>query len=136
MVRMKTRGKSSRHATVTWGGCKPYPKQHRIRDFICPIRLRRLVGGTHYCGAFWRQDAKIDDRLLQNTAYRFSSHLKTKTDTSLCILRGETGGTKTSAENLFSLPICVIMELTKSLLPRGRGTALAVEGACVTLSLD
>ena len=28
---------------------------------------------------------------------------------SLCILGGEIGGTKTSAENLFSLPICVIM---------------------------
>ena len=40
-----------------------------------------------------------------------------------------------SAEILFSLPICVIMELAKSLPPRGRGTALAVEGACVTLGL-
>ena len=37
-----------------------------------------------------------------------------------------------SAEDLFSLPICVIMRLTESLPPRGRGTALAVEGACVT----
>ena len=44
-------------------------------------------------------------------------------------------GTKISAENLFSLPICVIMGLTKSLPPRGRGTALVVEGACVTLGL-
>ena len=41
-----------------------------------------------------------------------------------------------SAEILFSLPICVIMVLTKSLPPRGRGTALAVEGACVILNLD
>ena len=40
-----------------------------------------------------------------------------------------------SAENLFSLPICVIMGLTKSFPLRGRGTALAVEGACVTLDL-
>ena len=40
-----------------------------------------------------------------------------------------------SAEILFSLPICGIMGLTKSLPPRGRGTALAVEGACVTLGL-
>ena len=40
-----------------------------------------------------------------------------------------------SAERLFSLPICDIMRLTKSLPPRGRGTALAVEGACVTLGL-
>ena len=55
---------------------------------------------------------------------------------SLCILSGEIGRHKTSAENLFSLPICVIMELIESLPPRGRGTALAVEGACVTLDLD
>ena len=34
---------------------------------------------------------------------------------SLCILSGEIDDTKTSAENLFSLPICVIMVLTKSL---------------------
>ena len=37
-----------------------------------------------------------------------------------------------SAKILFSLPICVIMGSAKSLPPRGRGTALAVEGACVT----
>ena len=55
---------------------------------------------------------------------------------SLCILSGELAGTKISAENLFSLPICVIMELIESLPPRGRGTALAVEGARATLSLD
>ncbi len=41
-----------------------------------------------------------------------------------------------SAENLFSLQICVIMELTKSLPPRGRWHGAAVtEGACVTLGL-
>ena len=51
------------------------------------------------------------------------------------VLNGEFASTKISAENLFSLPICVIMVLTKSLPPRGRGTALAVEGACVTLGL-
>ena len=39
---------------------------------------------------------------------------------SLCILSGEMADTKISAENLFSLPICVIMELTKSLPPGGR----------------
>ena len=44
-------------------------------------------------------------------------------------------GEKISAENLFSLQICVIMGLRKSLPPRGRGTALAVEGACVTFDL-
>ena len=37
---------------------------------------------------------------------------------SLCILSGEVGRHKTSAENLFSLPICDIMELTESLPPR------------------
>ena len=42
------------------------------------------------------------------------------TEFSLCILSGEIGGTKKSAENLFSLPICGIMELTKSLPPGGR----------------
>ena len=52
------------------------------------------------------------------------------------VLNGEFASTKISAENLFSLPIYVIMGLTKSLPPRGRGTALAVEGACVTLGLD
>ena len=61
---------------------------------------------------------------------------KEKAEPSLCILSGEIGDTKTSAENFFSLPIYVIMGLAKSLPPRGRGTALAVEGACVTLSLD
>ena len=55
---------------------------------------------------------------------------------SLCILSGEIGGTKNSAENLFSLPICVIMGLTKSLPPRGRWHGVAVtEGARVTLGL-
>ena len=40
-----------------------------------------------------------------------------------------------SAEYLFSLPICVIMGLAKSLLPRGRRNGVAVtEGACVTLN--
>ena len=39
---------------------------------------------------------------------------------SLCILSGEMTGAKISAENLFSLPICVIMKLTKSLPPGGR----------------
>ena len=34
---------------------------------------------------------------------------------SLCILSGEWAGTKKLAENLFSLPIFVIMELTESL---------------------
>ena len=34
------------------------------------------------------------------------------------VLNGEMTGTKTSAENLFSLPICGIMELTRSLPPR------------------
>ena len=34
---------------------------------------------------------------------------------SLCILSGELADTKTSAENLFSLPICDIMGLRKSL---------------------
>ena len=53
----------------------------------------------------------------------------------LCNLSGEIADTNISAENLFSLPIYVIMELTKSLPPRGRGTAIAVEGACVTLGL-
>ena len=62
--------------------------------------------------------------------------IQKRTVISLCILSGEIGGTKTSAENLFSLPICVIMELAKSLPPGGRETALAVEGARVTLSLD
>ncbi len=51
------------------------------------------------------------------------------------VLNGEFAGTKISAEGLFPLPICVIMELIESLPPRGRGTALAVEGACVTLDL-
>ena len=42
-----------------------------------------------------------------------------------------------SAEILFPLPICVIMEPTKSLPPRGRWHGVAVtEGACVTLGLD
>ena len=41
-----------------------------------------------------------------------------------------------SAEILFSLPICFIMGLTKSLPPRGRWHGIAVtEGACVTLDL-
>ena len=41
-----------------------------------------------------------------------------------------------SAGNLFSLPIYVIMWLTKSLPPRGRWHGVAVtEGACVTLDL-
>ena len=40
---------------------------------------------------------------------------------------------KISAENLFSLPICDIMELMKSLPPGGRWHGVAVtEGACVT----
>ena len=52
------------------------------------------------------------------------------------VLNGEFARTKISAENLFSLPICAIMGLTKSLPPSGRGTALAVEGACVTLGLN
>ena len=39
---------------------------------------------------------------------------------SLCILSGEMTDTKISAENLFSLPICVIMKLTKSLALRER----------------
>jgi hypothetical protein len=51
------------------------------------------------------------------------------------VLNGEFAGTKISAEGLFPLQICVIMVLTKSLPPRGRGTALAGEGACVTLGL-
>ena len=56
---------------------------------------------------------------------------------SLCILSGEMTDTKISAENLFSLPICVIMEPTKSLPPRGRWHGVAVtEGACVTLGLN
>ncbi len=37
------------------------------------------------------------------------TNTKTKALLSLCILSGEIGGTKISAENLFSLPICVIM---------------------------
>ena len=41
-----------------------------------------------------------------------------------------------SAEGLFSLPIYVIIKLTKSLPPRGRWHGVAVtEGACVTLDL-
>ena len=54
---------------------------------------------------------------------------------SVRILSGEWAGTKNLAGNLSSLPICVIMGLAKSLPPRGRGTAAAVEGACVTLVL-
>ena len=54
----------------------------------------------------------------------------------LCILSGEISRHKTSAENLFSLPSCDIMELTESLPPRGRWHGVAVtEGACVTLGL-
>ena len=45
---------------------------------------------------------------------------------SLCILSGEWAGTKKLAENLFSLPIFVIMELAKSLPPRGRWHAAGV----------
>ena len=42
-----------------------------------------------------------------------------------------------SAEILFSLPICGIMGLTKSLPPRGRWHGVAVtERVCVTLGLD
>jgi hypothetical protein len=48
---------------------------------------------------------------------------------SLCILSGEIGGHKTSAENLFSLPICVIMGLTKSLpCVKGGGSRRLTEG--------
>ena len=42
------------------------------------------------------------------------------------VLNGEIGGTKLSAENLFSLPICVIMKFTESLPPRGHPQANAV----------
>ena len=52
------------------------------------------------------------------------------------VFNGEITGTKTSAEELFPLPICDIMGIMKSLPPRGRGTALAVEGACATLNLN
>ena len=53
------------------------------------------------------------------------------------VLNGEITGAKNPAENLFSLPICVIMEPTKSLPPRGRWHGVAVtEGACVTLGLN
>ena len=56
---------------------------------------------------------------------------------SLCIISGEIAVRKLrQRKQVFSLPICVIMGLTESLPPRGRGTALAVEGACVTLGLD
>ena len=41
-----------------------------------------------------------------------------------------------SAEDLFSLPIGVIMELTKAFLREEGGTRSVTEGACVTLSLD
>ena len=37
------------------------------------------------------------------------------TQRSLCMISGEIGRHKISAENLFSLPICDIMGLTKSL---------------------
>ena len=48
---------------------------------------------------------------------------------SLCILSGELTGTKISAENLFSLPICVIMGLTKSLpCVKGGGSRRLTEG--------
>ena len=52
-----------------------------------------------------------------------------KSMASLCSLSGEIGGTKISAENLFSLPICVIMELTKSLpCAKGGGSRRLTEG--------
>ena len=50
------------------------------------------------------------------------------------VLNGEIEGTESRRrKHLFFLPICAIMGLTKSLPPRERGTALAVEGACATL---
>ena len=60
--------------------------------------------------------------LARSPALAFKSRpSKTKKDTvSFRILSGEAGGTNTSAGNLFSLPICVIMGLTESLPPRGR----------------
>ena len=49
-------------------------KQHRIWKFYLPDKAFSRFHGWHaFCRALWRHKAKIDDRRIQNTAYRLSS---------------------------------------------------------------
>ena len=59
----------------------------------------------------------------------FSQYIEKRSLVSLCVLSGEITDTKISAENLFSLPICVIMGPTKSLpCVKGGGSRRLTEG--------
>ena len=44
-VRVERRGKSSPIPMVTQGSCKPYPKQHRMRNRLCRVPARHSSAG-------------------------------------------------------------------------------------------
>ena len=44
-VRVERRGKSSPVPMVTQGSCKPYPKQHRMRNRLCRVPARHSSAG-------------------------------------------------------------------------------------------
>ncbi len=69
---MERRGKSSPASMVTWGKCKPYPKQHRMQEHICDVCPTESCGWHRAfgLGAVRRRTAKIDDSRVHFCTHR------------------------------------------------------------------